>query len=251
MPREIECELPIGYVDEDGRLYHDAALRKMTGREEALLADRKLRRNAGRLVTELLGNCLTRIGTLSPVPPHVVSRLTSVDRNYLLVELRKFTFGPELEGSYACPSCGETNFVLENLDELPVRRLNGSGAPEIIVELEDGFEDRGELYSMMVFRLPNGLDEEKTASQIKENASRGMNAMLARCLVQLGDMADDRREMLGTKIMTDLTLSDRTRIERAFRQEIPGVNLRRDLQCDFCGHRFDMTLDMSSFFSPQ
>ena len=43
--REYDAELPVGHLDEDGRLHRVATLRKMTGHEEALLADRKLRAN--------------------------------------------------------------------------------------------------------------------------------------------------------------------------------------------------------------
>lgn len=250
--REFEFELPVGYVDEDGRLHRTAAMRKMTGHEEALLADRKLRQNGGRLVTELLAGCLLGLGDLRPVPRAVVSQLTSADRNYLLVELRKITFGQEMEAAYTCPACGETTRTLEDLDDLPVRRIEAEGPPEIVVELDDGYEDRdGEVYTTMVFRLPTGLDEEKIASSLRENASRGANALLTRCLVALGDMPPNRREALGTKVLSDITLGDRARIEKAFRRATPGVDLTREVECEGCARRFSVTLDLTGFFSLQ
>ncbi len=121
-----------------------------------------------------------------------------------------------------------------------------------MVELEDGYEDKGgELYTTMVFRLPTGADEEKTAGIVKDNPSRGMNALLTRCLQSLGDMPSNRRESLGTKLMSDLTMGDRARIEKAFRQNTPGVNLTREVECESCGHRFQTSLDLTSFFSLQ
>jgi hypothetical protein len=249
--REFEFELPVGYVDEDGRLHRTAALRKMTGHEEAILADRKMRHNGGVLVTELLTNCLRQLGEITPLNRKVISQLTSPDRNYLLLELRKITFGRELEATYVCPVCGETTRAVQNLDDLPVRRLNGEGAHlEIVVELEDGWEDKdGTLYTTMVFRLPTGADEEKIAGAIKDNPSRGMNALLTRCLMTLGDMSSSRREALGTKVISDLTMGDRARIERAFRQEVPGVDLTQEVECDTCGRAFETTLDLTGFFS--
>jgi hypothetical protein len=248
--REFEFELPVGYVDEDGRVHRKAVLRKMTGHEEAVLADKKLRHNGGAMVTELLANCLRQLGELKPVPRHVVSQLTSPDRNYLLLELRKITFGTELQASYVCPVCGEVTRTLQDLDELPVRQLDGDARKEIVVELEDGWEDKtGEVYCTMVFRLPVGADEEKIASVVKENPSRGMNALLTRCLVALGDMPANRREALGTKIMTELTLGDRARIERAFRTDAPGVDLGREVECETCGRPFQTTLDLTGFFT--
>jgi hypothetical protein len=250
--REFAFELPVGYVDEDGRVHRQAVLRKMTGHEEAVLADKKLRQNGGTMVTELLVNCLRQLGDIKPVPRQVVSQLTSPDRNYLLLELRKITFGNELQASYVCPVCGEVTRALQDLDELPVRQLDGDARKEIVVELDDGWEDNnGELYTSMVFRLPVGTDEEKIAAIVKENPSRGMNALLTRCLVGLGDMPPNRREALGTKIMSELTLGDRARIEQAFRTEAPGVDLGREVECDACGRPFHTTLDLTGFFSAQ
>lgn len=247
--REFTFELPIGYTDEDGRLLREVTLRKMTGREEALLADRKLQRNTGKLVTELLKNCIVKIGE-EPVTRKIVVNMTSVDRNYVLLELRKITFGEMLEAKYTCPSCRQMNHIVEDLEELPVTRLNGEPLNEVVVELEDGYEDRDDtVYTTMVFRLPDGNDEEKTASTTRGNASEGMNALLTRCLIGLGDMPEERRQALGTKIFTDLTMSDRARIERAFRQEMPGVNFMRTVECDNCGNSFQVSLDMSGFFS--
>jgi hypothetical protein len=142
------------------------------------------------------------------------------------------------------------NHIVEDLEELPVTRLNGEPLNEVVVELEDGYEDRDDtVYTTMVFRLPDGNDEEKTASTTRGNASEGMNALLTRCLIGLGDMPEERRQALGTKIFTDLTMSDRARIERAFRQEMPGVNFMRSVECDNCGNSFQVSLDMSGFFS--
>ncbi len=250
--REFEFELPVGYMDEDGRLHKQVVLTKMTGREEALLADRKLRQNGGRLVTELLANCIRRLGDIQPVTRQLAAQLTSPDRNYLLMELRKITFGQEMETSYVCPSCGETTTLVQDLDELPVQRLNGDGPQPITVELEDGYLDKGgEVYTSMVFRLPTGFDEDKISALTRENASTGMNSLLARCLVAVGDMAEERREALGTSLLTDLTLADRKRIERTFSHDMPGVDMNREVLCDKCGRRFQTTLDLTGFFSMQ
>ena len=41
-------------------IHREVVLRKMTGREEAILADRSYQRNGGKLVTELLHSCIVR-----------------------------------------------------------------------------------------------------------------------------------------------------------------------------------------------
>src|SRR5438128_484110 len=121
--RELELTLPIGCSDDNGQLYRSVVLRKMTGKEEAILADRRYQRNGGKLVTELLHSCIVRMGDLQKNGPSTVAGMYSADRNYLLIKLRTITFGAELQASYTCPNCSENIKVLEDLDELPVRTL--------------------------------------------------------------------------------------------------------------------------------
>ncbi|MFE0250664.1 hypothetical protein [Streptomyces sp. NPDC059010] len=255
--REHETELPVGHLDEDGRLHRAAVLRKMTGHEEALLADRRLRANGGKLVTELLTSCLRRLGEIEPVPHRTVAALTSPDRNYLLLELRKITFGSELTAHYTCPSCHGTTTALEDLEGFPVRRGDAAGALTITVDLADGYEDRtgGTWYTRLTFRLPTGLDEEKVAGAARENPSRGTNALLTRCLTQVADeqgerMPDARREALGTRLVSDLTMPDRGRIEQAFRDGMPGLDLSREIDCADCGRLIRTAVDLEGFFTP-
>jgi hypothetical protein len=254
--REHEVKLPVGHLDTDGRLHRTALLRKMTGHEEALLADRKLRANGGRMVTELLTGCLRGIGDIAPIDRALVGSLTSADRNFLLLELRKLTFGAELEAGYTCPSCRETTVAVEDLETFPVRVGDGTGIPEIVVELDDGFEDRAKdaWYDVLRFRLPIGVDEERVAAIARDNAAKGTNALLARCLTSVSgdgeEMPENRREALGTKILSDLTMSDRGRIERAFRDEMPGVDLTREFDCGSCGRPIRTSLDLTGFFTP-
>lgn len=254
--REYEVRLPVGYLDPDGRLHRTAKLRKMTGHEEALLADRKLRANGGKLVTELLNGCVRGLGEITQVNRRLISELTSPDRNFLLLELRKLTFGTELEANYTCPSCRETTVSIEDLDTFPVRLSDGTGIPGIVVELEDGYEDQAKdaWYDVLRFRLPIGSDEERVSLIAKDNAAKGTNALLARCLTSVSsdgeEMPDNRREALGTKILSDLTMGDRGRIERAFREEMPGLDLSREFDCGSCGRPMRTSLDLTSFFTP-
>lgn len=120
---ESEFELPIGYTDDAGNTHRTAVLRKMTGKEEAILADRRNQRNGGKLVTELLHSCLVRLGDMPKNGPGTVDGMYSADRNYLLLKLRSITFGSKLQARYTCSSCNETFEVVEDLDELPVRAL--------------------------------------------------------------------------------------------------------------------------------
>ncbi|MFG3257560.1 hypothetical protein [Streptomyces sp. NPDC048172] len=247
--REFELELPMGYEDQDGRVHRSAVLRKMTGRDEAVMADKRYRNNGAKMITELLGNCLVRLGDLESPGSHVVQRLFSADRHFLLVRLREITFGPQMRATYSCATCHEATERTEDLAELEVVRLEDGQLPEdMVVELDDGYVDRaGNVYDSMVFRYPVGTDEERIASQAKENASRGKNALLARCLRAMGDMPTPKLEALGSAVFADLTLADRARIDHAMNNGGPGIKLRRTITCDGCGRDYSASLDMSNF----
>jgi hypothetical protein len=250
--REFEFEMPIGHVDEDGRVHRTAVLRKMTGRDEAVMTDKRNRNNGAKLVTELLGNCIVRIGDIERPGPKVAQQLYSADRHYLLIKLREVTFGPDMPATYACPTCKSSTAMDEDLSTLPVHSLtNGDLPDDIVVELEDGYVSRdGDVYSNAVFRYPTGTDEERIATQSRENPSLGKNALMARCLRALGDMPEGNLQALGTAIFSDMTLSDRGLIDEALNgPDGPGVRMQRAVVCSNCGRDFQATLDMSSFLT--
>lgn len=249
--RESEFTLPIGYTDEEGNLHRTVVLRKMTGKEEAILADKRNQRNGGKLVTELLHSCLVKLGDLQRNGPSTVEAMYSADRNFLLLKLRSITFGPELPAHYTCPACNESIEVVEDLDDLPVRTLSDGESPDdVVVALEDGYLDKdGQVYTALRLRLPTGADESAVAPQMRQNASLGKNALLSRCLKSLGDLPKHRLEAIGPKILADLTLTDRRLIDRALNEVAPGVEITRQVECPSCGQSFKASLDLTHFLA--
>jgi hypothetical protein len=246
--REREVILPVGHADPSGRIHRRAAIRKMRGHEEALLYDTSL--SAGRLVTELLRGCLVRLGDFTEVSSNLVSRLYSADRNYLLVELRRFTLGDALPCSYLCPGCGADVAVVEDLGRMEVRRLEEGAKPEsLVLELEDGYQDReGVRHTSLRLRLPRGDDEEFVAETAEKDPLRARDALILRCIESFGALPRPALEAYGIKILRDLTLGDRRRIYRALDTDAPGVDFKRSVRCSSCGLRFDAFLEASHFF---
>lgn len=249
--RETEFTLPIGYVNGDGVSRRAGALRKMTGREEAILADRANQHNGGKLVTELLYSCVTQFEGAEKLTKQDVANWYSADRNYVLIKLRSFTFGPDLPASYTCPSCGEKMEVMENLDDLPVISLEDGSQPEdIVIELEDGYLDKDDVvHTTISLSLPKGIDETAVAPMTRKNPSMGKNALLARCITKVGDMPKHRIEALGPRLFSELTLTDRRLIDRALNKAAPGIDLSRECECPNCGSEIKTSLDMTHFLS--
>lgn len=247
-PREFEVTLPVGYTDEAGRSHRRAVLRKMRGHEEALLYDPQFK--GGRLVTELLRSCLVRLGELESIDADVVARLYTADRNYLLLELRRITLGDRLLTSYLCPRCGSDVTVIEDLSQLEIRRLSqDQPLTEITLELEDGYVDRqGTLHIRLTLTLPRGVDEEFVVPLVEKDPLKAQDVLILRCIQHFGTLPKAALEAYGVKILRDLTLGDRQRLQKAFNEQAPGVNFQRALRCNQCGTPFEGVMDMSNFF---
>lgn len=246
---EYEVELPVGYSDPAGRLHRRATLRKMRGHDELLLYDTAL--NPGRLVSELLSSCLLRLGELAPVPVEVAAELYTADRNYLLLALRRITLGDALRAGYRCPGCGAEVTVQEDLGGLAVRRLaDGERLADLRVELEDGYVDRdGVRHSEVLLTLPRGVDEEFVAPMLVKDPLKAQDALLLRCIKRFGSLPQAVLEAYGVKILRDLTLGDRRRLQCAFSAQLPGVDFVRLVECGQCGTRFESVLDVADFFA--
>lgn len=245
-----EVTLPIGYLDEEsGMLHRQVTLRKMTGKEEALLAEPALRSNGGRLISALLANCVTHIEAMAQIEPEVMRRMFSGDRNFLLLELRRLTFGDDMEASYRCPHCQGVTTLLEDLSNIPVRVVEDEGIPVIAVTLTDGYRDLDDNWQYeFVFGLPTGEDEEVASGRRDSNPTRQRDALLARCLKQVGNLDQRRIQAMGIRILADLSMPDRRQIQKAVDATTPGPDLTRQVNCDRCGEEYLTTLDMSHFF---
>jgi hypothetical protein len=245
---EREVALPVGVADETGAWRRRATIRKMSGHEEALLCDASL--SAGRLVTQLIAGCLLRLDDAAAVTPALVSRMYSADRNFLLLEIRRFTFGDAMACGYRCPACGEQVPALEDLARMPVRRCDGDAPPQAAaLVLEDGYRDRdGVLHKDMRIRLPRGDDEEFVSETAERDPLRARDALILRCIESFGTLPRAALEAYGVRILRDLAIGDRNAIYRALDAEAPGIDLRRRLDCPGCGARFETAVDATNFF---
>lgn len=241
-------QLPVGHRDEQGNWQRLATLRKMRGSDEALLYEPSL--GAAELVTALLESCIVKLGDAGAVRPNSVANLTSADRNYLLLELRRITLGDRLACWYTCPSCSREVSVVEDLGTIRVRRLAEGEQPEpYVVELEDGWTDRhGTVHKRVVLRLPTGVDENFVARTAERDPFQARDALLLRCIVTFGSLPERELQAYGTKVLRELTLGDRRSLFRAFDRNAPGVDFRRLIHCGHCGVRFETMLDAAAFF---
>ncbi|MER5473791.1 DUF6760 family protein [Streptomyces sp. NPDC002935] len=229
----MEDELPGGYWDAAGQLHRTFELSPLTGYDEELLAGV----DGAALVSTVLSRCVRRLGTISPVPAEVAADLLVADRLYLLLRLRRATFGDAVNASLICPwpECGRRISLAFSVDDVPVVR-SASPAATYTVALGDPSVGEAE------FRLPTGADQEALADEVDRNEARALTGLLTRCLLRLGTVHSPASEQI-----TALPSATRTEIERRMHDVAPRVEQTLETTCPECGRALIAPFDIHRF----
>ncbi|GAA2623965.1 T4 family baseplate hub assembly chaperone [Paractinoplanes durhamensis] len=230
----MRVTLPGGWWDDGGRLHRAAELGVLTGRDEEALTGVAAAATP-RAVTEVLARCLHRLGDLQPVPPAVVRELLVGDREWLLLQLRRATFGDLVRGDLMCPwpSCGKRVTLEFSAGDVPVRT-----APDPRPWYELPLPGS----SVVRFRLPTGGDAEELGPLAVRDPGSAATLLLARCIGRIGEVADP-----GPEVVADLPADDRWRIESEMERLAPAVDREVDTPCPECGRTFTVTFDIHQY----
>jgi hypothetical protein len=110
---EFSFSLPRGYVDPEGTLHKDGAMRLATAFDEiAPLKDPRVLGNPGYLLIILLVRVITRLGTLEHVNPKVIEGLFASDLAYLQDLYTRINGSGHNRVQTRCPHC-QQQFELE------------------------------------------------------------------------------------------------------------------------------------------
>lgn len=236
--------LPGGWVDPSGDVHREVVLSPLTGREEAILAGRS--GHPAARVTEVLGRCIRRIGSLEPVPESVVRDLLVADRDFLLLKLREATFGSRIQGTLPCPwpDCGQKVDVDFTVADIPVVPSAVRGRTHtMVLSPEAAYPGEGTPSRDVAFRLPNGADQELLGPGLAENESLVLEELLARCISRIGST-----EISSRSAIEELSPLARMEIEREMFRLAPRIELDMDVACPECGREFTAPFDVQDFF---
>ncbi|MEC4018797.1 T4 family baseplate hub assembly chaperone [Streptomyces sp. H27-D2] len=238
--------LPGGYWDATGRLHREFELAALTGREEELLVQARQPQTAT-LVTEVLSRCVRRLGDISPVPSEVARQLLVADRHYLLLQLRRATFGDLVHANLICPwpDCGERVSLDFSLAEVPVEEARHRAPVHTMTLSAAAPSGSGTAAGgcQVSFRLPNGADQEELSEQLAHNEARALTLLLTRCVQRLGSYEPPEERQLA-----ELSASARSEIEERMQQLAPKVEQTMEAACAECGRTIVAPFDIQRFF---
>jgi len=103
---EFPFTLPMGYVDAEGNLHREGAMRLATAFDEiAPLKDPRVHNNPGYLLLILLSRVVTRLGTLEHINPKLMEGLFAADLAYLQELYRRINESGQNMVRTQCPHC--------------------------------------------------------------------------------------------------------------------------------------------------
>jgi hypothetical protein len=251
--------LPCGYLDAEGALHTEVMLREISGKEEDMLASKKVPDN--KKMNQLLISCIERLGSITDREriAQAVPELLVGDRVFLLIAIRRTSLGDDYPYKDECPSCEKESLMSINLGEMdiapmpePTRRIFDARLPSKAATRV--WADTGELPAAeklnplghtVRFRPVTGRDEEKFGVVLSKDDA-------------LSKVLQARIELLNGQPPTVEALQSLSLTERQYlRDEIfdkadGGVETALDVTCPKCNYDYTRELDIGQlgFFFP-
>jgi hypothetical protein len=243
-PADPFVRLPGGLVlgiDLEDVLY-EAEVRELNGEHEEQIAKA---RQSGRV--DKFHESLLACGTVSlggkTATKEMLSSLLIGDADYLLREIRRATYGDEIEfDDLTCPNCGEKYNLTLTLDDIPVKSLPSSSDRTFEVALRKG--------GSALVRLPIGSDREALTSAKDLNAGQMNTLLLSRCVISITN-ADGESSIVANqqRPVKALAIPDRTKLLDEITTRQPGPKFDDVTYThDSCGQEVHFALLIGDLF---
>ena len=130
-----EFLLTVGYTDAEGVVHRRVKLTPMTGESEEMMADAKVRDNAGKMITELLFSVIEELGTVKKGNREVIRELSTKDRDFLLLKNAQVSIGDEVSFVDQCPHCKGKNEITLDIEGIEVKYMDSEEPREFTFDL--------------------------------------------------------------------------------------------------------------------
>jgi hypothetical protein len=220
---KLEVALPFGVPDGRGRRARGAVVVPVNGRGEMLGAEEP---NPFRAALLLLASSTERIGPFrgDDVDVGLLGSLLPVDRDMLLVQLNRLTFGNVRFQTVACPAAGCGKRVDVQLDLSTVAPPDVPPEASGRLSLPDGRDVR--------YRLPTAGDQVALHGLPADELEA---AFIERCV---RPAPEGHARSLGPDEVMSLPSATRAEIVREMIAASPELDMTLDLDCVECGQTF-------------
>tara|TARA_R100001086_G_scaffold201006_1_gene117239 strand:- start:2963 stop:3844 length:882 start_codon:yes stop_codon:yes gene_type:complete len=176
-------------------------------------------------------------------------QLLVTDRLFIMIALRRITFGPNYPVTFRCDECGANNReVIDVVQELNEKAAADDASEPVLVDLPDA----GKRIGLRFFR---GFDELEAARDARRAEARGqpqtpVSARLMRQIVEI-DGDDSINAFAKKDLVAQMTAADSARVRKTMLDAETGIDLTLYQPCAKCGavNEFDMPFT-AEFFRP-
>lgn len=235
LPPDTTIQLSAGLIDlENESIVMTAEVRELNGADEEALA--RISDPGKVLMTTLERGTLT-IGD-KRATPQMLDALLAGDRELLLIEIRKATFGNDIELHGDCPKCGATDrvFAIDLAKDVEVKRLDNP--------IEDRVFSVDCKVGEVRVAMPNGKTQKKLIDNSDKTIAELDSILLKDCVVQINGLP-----IMDMKQVLNLSIKDRRAIIKKIGEMAPGPQLG-DIKksCDACGQEVPLPLTVADLF---
>lgn len=244
LPAGGQFRLPGGYVSgsDFSSARYDAEVRELTGADEENIT--KARNGGiGKFIATLLASGTVSVGG-EKAGPALLNNLLLGDRDMLLMEIRRATYGDEIVWEqYSCPWCSQEFRLSITLDEIPIQRLDDPEQRVFEVELRRGRK--------AFARLPIGADQEAILAVVDRATESEQNTLLiSRCLISVIEADGSETAVTGNPdFARSLGIVDRQRILDTIEEKQPGPQYNKvKFTHDSCGKEVPLFIGSGDLF---
>lgn len=236
---DLTIDLPGGYIDEQRKVHRQAVIREMNGFDEEAMAHAMKSTKPMAFLDEALRRCVVQIGE-HEVNERMLDNLLVGDRNWLIIGIRRATYGDEWETGFTCPKCkSDSDVIFDLASDFDMKTVD---SPIIEFELSKSG-------SKVKARFPNGEDQKAMMGSSQGTTIPEVNSiLLSRCLLEVDgeeviDMAQEPEQFVRS-----MSTADRREAIREITLNQPGPDLGEvKFPCASCGQETLVALDVARF----
>lgn len=239
-PEESTVTLPAGLIQPDGSVARKVELKELTGADEETLAKGRSSKNISHFISTLIECSVVSVEGRHP-DEFDLGNLVMGDRNFLVLHIRRITYGDEIQLSLRCPSCADSFEVLYSLTEdVPVRTLEDPKDRVFEVKLNHG--------RIAKVAMPTGHDQTAVTDADTKSSAEANTLLLAHCVREIDGMGPSTITE-AVEVARELGLRDRRTILEAITEKQVGPRYEEVTQaCPRCERTFPLVLDLLDLF---
>jgi hypothetical protein len=251
----IEITLPVGLVDEDGKVINKVQIKEITAKVKKDLAKKQNLESPENVENSILQACIESMGSVSPVPQETIQKLYSADRDFIILKIRQISFGDKINGSYKCHSCGENLSTDMSID----KDFSVYGLPPVNEEntytLDNGQKVRvftikePESGIELLCRYDTGLDRSRAAQMGNKNPLEIKMHLIRLCVISLTQGQKKIPGPLSLTYIENLPSRVWDYISIDWDSNQPGVDFNIEVSCATCSASTMWELNPRDFFS--